>query len=206
MQLSFSDYLSGELNARIAASCATPYPKSRKIMRTEEDCLPVEKYLFSDAYLSDEAIELWQNDTIKRFTNRDKNALYDKYTTWKRKSNEIAVFAMYAYADLKLPKEFDCIFNYDNPDEFVIEKFTLTQSIYEGWAPIDTVEDGHKHLLIFKFENEIPKILFKLHKETNLRDTRPKVYNKLGFCCKDDFEKISQNIKKNNLLRDRYEN
>ncbi|MBS7253872.1 hypothetical protein [Flavobacterium branchiicola] len=173
-------------------------------MRNEEDCKKNERFLFCDTYLSDKGIELSQKETIRRFTNRDKNELYQKYITWKKKDNEIIVFALYAYADLKLKKEFDCIFNYDNPDEFVLEKFILTQSIYEGWVPIDTVEDGHKHLLVFSFENEIPKIFFNLHKEETLRDTRPKIHTKLGLCNQKDFETISNHLKKRHLLMEKY--
>lgn len=173
-------------------------------MRIEEDCPINQRYLFSDIYLSDQAIELSQKDTVKRYTNRDKNDSYQKYITWKRESKEIIVFTMYAYADLKVNKEFGCVFNYDNPDEFVLEKFILTQSIYEGWSPIDTVEHRCKHLLIFRFENEIPKILFKLHKENTLGDTRPKTCTKLSFCSEKKFEFISNHIKKNNLLKEKY--
>ena len=173
-------------------------------MRSEEECPKEGRYLFCDTYLSDIGIELSQKDVVKRFSNRNKDDLYSKYITWKRNSNEVIVFTMYAYANLKLNKEFDCIFNYDNPDEFVIEKFVITQSLYEGWAPIDTVEDGHKHLLILKFKSEIPEIIFKLHKEDTLGDTRPRIHTKLGFCSKEDFETISKNIKKNNSLREKY--
>ena len=173
-------------------------------MRSEEECPKEGRYLFCDTYLSDTGIELSQKDVIKRFTNREKNDLYRKYINWKRNSNEIIVFTMYAYADLRLNKKFDCIFNYDNPNEFVKKKFTLTQSLFEGWAPIDTIEDGHKHLIILEFENEIPEIIFKLHKENTLRDTRPKTHTKLGFCSEEDFEFISNNIKKNISLREKY--
>ena len=173
-------------------------------MRNEEDCPKTERFLFSDTYLSEKGIKLSQDAIIKRFTNRNKNEFYQKYISWKRNENEIIVFTMYTYADLKLNKEFDCIFNYDNPDEFVFEKFTITQSIYEGWIPTDTVDDGHKHLLVFSFENGIPKILFKLHKEETLGDTRPKTYTKLGFCNQKDFEIIANNLKKRYLLKEKY--
>lgn len=173
-------------------------------MKNEENQTKNEQFLLSDTYLSDKGIELSQNAIIKRYTDRDKNEFYQKYTGWKRKENEIIVFTLYAYADLKLNQEFDCIFNYDNPDEFVFEKFILTQSIYEGWIPTNTVENGHKHLLVFRFENEIPKILFKLHKEDTFGDTRPKIYTKLGFCNQKDFEAIANNLKKRHLLIEKY--
>lgn len=171
-------------------------------MRSEENCSQTEQYLFSDTYLSDKAIELSKNAIIKRFADRDKNKFYQKYVDWKRQENEIIVFTLYAYGDLKLNKEFDCIFNYDNPDEFVFKKFTITQSIYEGWIPTETIDNGHKHLLVFSFENEIPKILFKLHKEETFGDTRPKTYTKLGFCQQIDFKAIADNLKKRNLPKE----
>lgn len=137
-------------------------------MENEENYSQTERYLFSDTYLSDKGIELSQNAIIKRFTDRDKNEFYQNYISWKRKENEIIVFALYAYANLTLNQEFDCIFNYDNPDEFIFEKFTIIQSIYEGWIPTDTIYIGHKHLLVFSFENKILKYFSNYTKKTLL--------------------------------------
>lgn len=173
-------------------------------MENEEDCSKNHRYLFSDMYLSDKGIELSKKAIIKRFADRNKDAFYHRYINWKRQENEIIVFTLYAYTNLKINKEFDCIFNINNPDEFLFEKFILTQSIYEGWAPTDIIDRGHKHLLVFKFKNEVPKIFFKLHKEETYGDTRPKDYVKLGFCNKEDFDAIANGLKKYHLLREKY--
>jgi hypothetical protein len=178
--------------------------KKQYVMRSEEACPREERYLFCDNYLSDLGIEASKQLVMKRFIHRDKNDLYNQYINWKRNSNEIVVFTTYAYADLELNKEFDCIFNHHHPDEFVLEKFVVTQSLYEGWIPIDTVEHGHKHLLVLQFENEIPQLLFKLHREDNLQDTRPEIHAKLGFCTKNDFEFISDRLKKDISLKEKY--
>lgn len=160
-------------------------------MRTEEQCEPQERYLFTDEIWSDESIFFWQNRCIERCKNRDdKGEEYEKYINWKRKSNEVALFTMYAYADFKIPKQFDCIFDLRNPSNFISTQMTLTQSIWEAWFPMDLIDHGHKHLCIFEFEEEIPAILDKLHILKSNFSNVPKETSRLGICQMKDFEEI----------------
>lgn len=133
-------------------------------MRTEEQCKPNQRFLFSDEYFSDKAIAIWQSECVKRCKAKDKGNAYEKYVNWTRQENEIAVFTLYAYADFNIPKQFDIIFHLDNPNEFLRIDYELTQSIYEAWFPSNTVEHGHKHLCIFSFDKTLPAIFKILHK------------------------------------------
>ena len=89
---------------------------------------------------------------------------------------------MYAYADLKIPKQFDCIFELENPLNFITTKFILIQLILEGWYPLDSMEHGCKHLCIFEFEEQMPAILDKLHIARNEFSNVPKGASELGIC------------------------
>lgn len=163
-------------------------------MKSEEECKAQEKYLLTDTLFSDESIAIWQNECVQRCKNRDKGEEYEQFINWKRKENEIALFTMYAYADFKIPKKFDCIFELKNSSNFIVTKFNLTQSIWEGWIPWDSIEHGHKHLCVFEFEKEIPEILQKLHVMKNKLSDVPNGALKLGICQMKDFEEIKFHI------------
>lgn len=165
-------------------------------MRTEEQCKSSERFLYADEYFSDKAIKIWKAESIKRCKDKVTGIPYEKYINWTQDENEIAVFTMYAYADFKIPKRFDIIFQLDNPDDFIEINYELIQSIHEAWLPLETVDHGHKHLCILKFESAVPDILRILHKGEEKFSTVPKEQPNLGFCNSKDFEQIKIRIKK----------
>ena len=173
-------------------------------MRDEKDCSPEEKFLFSDELFSDESIEIWKNESKKRLKEEHKGELFDKFINWKRKENEVALFTLYAYADFKIPKNYDCIFNFNNPSEFIISPFELTQCLYEGFFPTDSIEDGHKHTCIFKFENEVPQILKKLHIAKGKFSDVPKNSFIIGICDSNDFSEIKKHRELQFELKEKY--
>lgn len=163
-------------------------------MRSEQECKPIERYLFTEELFSDESIAYWQDECNSRVKSRnlEEEQCYDKFINWKRKDNEIALFTLYAYADFKIPKRFDCVFDLDNPLRFELTDMILTQSIYEGWYPIDSIEDGHKHLCVFEFEDKIPKLISELYVTTGKYSNVPKKTFRLGICQMNDFEEIKK--------------
>lgn len=165
-------------------------------MRTEEQCKPGQRFLFANEYFSDKAIAIWQSECVKRCKEKEKGNAYEKYVKWVRSKNEIAVFTLYAYADFSIPKAFDIIFHLDNPKQYLQIDYELTQSIHEAWFPLDTVEDGHKHLCIFSFDKTLPDILNTLHKGEEMFSTSPKGQKTLGFCNSKDFDAITKRIEK----------
>src|SRR5690606_22868204 len=135
-------------------------------------------------------------ECIERCRHRQKGAAYERDINWIRNENEIAVFTLYAYADFDIPKKFDIIFHLDNPKEFLKVDYQLTQSIHNAWFPLETVEDGHKHLCVFSFKEFLPRILDTLHREDTRFSTAPKGQKSLGFCNSKDFEAIKERIEK----------
>lgn len=173
-------------------------------MRSEQDCKPQERYLFTEAMFSEATMAIWQGECINRLRNKDKDAAYYRFTNWVKAENEIALFTMYAYADFAIPKRFDFVFDLDNPSDFTITPFTLTQSIYEGWYPIEYVEDGHKHLCIFEFEKAIPHLIQRLHvNKGKFYDVPPKSL-RIGLCQSADFVAIKDRIKYQLSLKQEY--
>lgn len=173
-------------------------------MLTEKQCKQNQRYLFADEYFSDKVIDIWKSECLKRCEDKEKSSAYERYLSWTRQQNEIAVFTLYAYADLEIPKKFDIIFHTDDPKDFVRVEYELTQSIHEAWFPIDSVDHGHKHLCVFRFHKEPPDILKTLHEEYEKFSTVPKGQRSLGFCNSSDLSAITTRIEKTRKLRSIY--
>ena len=169
-------------------------------MLKEELCNSSEKFLQALMVFSDFTIAEWKKETINRCKNSDKDATYEQYMNWKPKPNEIAVFTDYAYADLSIPKKYNCLFLYNNPEIYVQGDFVLMLSVFEGWYPISCINHGCKHLCVLAFENEIPDILKVLHVETEKYSTW--TYDKngiVGICEMEDLPAIIESRKLNNI-------
>ena len=150
------------------------------------------RYLFAGEYFSDKAIGLWKDETRLRCKDKPQGKIFHDYIQWERQDHEIAVFTMYAYADLAIPKEFDIIFEINQRENFVKTKYCLTKCLWEAWYPTDFLGLGHKHLCIFSFEQSIPSILYLLHKNDGMRTTAPTGQVELGFCTSEDFREIKK--------------
>ena len=166
-------------------------------MRTEAQCPPVDRYLYADRVFSDNVIKFWQQECIRRCAGRDLTAVesaYSQYVNWERSEDEIAVFTGYAYADFAVPKKFNGIFRFDNPQEHLLMDYELTQGIWEAWFPMNGVDHGHKHLCIFKFNQQVPDIFNLLQVEKNGFANEWKNLSKLGFCQAEDLPAISERL------------
>ncbi|MDO1446336.1 hypothetical protein Q0590_08745 [Rhodocytophaga aerolata] len=175
-----------------------------KEMRSEQDCKVQERYLFTEAIFSAEAMAIWQGECNSRFQNKEKNAAYYRFINWVKAHNEIALFTMYAYADFTIPKKFDSVFDLDNPSDFTITPFSLTQSIYEGWYPVEYVEHGHKHLCIFEFEKQIPQLIQRMHVTKGKFYDVPPQSLRIGLCHSTDFAIIRNRIEYQLSLKQEY--
>lgn len=140
---------------------------------------------------SDRTIKAWKEETVKRCNDKEKNVAYERFLNWTRQENEIAVFTTYAYADFDIPKKFNCIFHYDNPELYIQTNYTLTQSIFEGWYPTNFIDHGHKHLCILTFENSVPDVFNRMHYETEKYSAWTwDDKNVLGLCQMEDIQNI----------------
>ena len=159
-------------------------------MNTEKQTKSHQKFLQAAMTFSDKTIKYWKKETIERFKNREKTDAFHRYINWERKSNEIAVFTLYAFDNLDIPQAMNCIFHYDNPEIYVKANFVISQSISEGWFPFDCIESGHKHLCILTFDSEVPDIFNSLHCETQKYSTWSISEPMLGLCNYDDIQAI----------------
>lgn len=162
------------------------------------------RFLQTDCRFGTEAIDIWKRECRSRCAKKEKTEAYYKYLDWKANGNEVALFSLYAYADLNIPKNFSCIFDYRNPEIYIQTKLTITQSIWEGWFPLNSIDHGHKHLIVGNFENEIPDLIYELHEEKAKFSSVPKNSLMLGICQIEDYEKIKLYLKTVKELRSKY--
>lgn len=176
-------------------------------MRSEAQCPPCARYLFADELYTDSTLRLLQADCRRWYQNRAKSAAYDTFVQWTRQANEVAVFTQYAYADLVLPKQFDCLFHFHNPQQHQLVRYELTQSALSlgGFHHLHSVEHGHKHLCVFRFEQEIP-VVFQLLPVLgdNPVAAPPLGAFKLGFCQATDLPAIIEEHERVARLRAQY--
>jgi len=164
-------------------------------MLKEELCTASERYLLATMIFSDKNSQCMESRSNPTSQKQRKNIAYEKFIKLERQENEIAVFTSYAYADFSIPKSFDCIFSYSNPEVYVQTKFSLTQSIWEAYYPIDYIDHGHKHLCILTFDSEIPEIFKTLHYETGKYSSWQWNERKvLGLCQINDLQSITENL------------
>lgn len=173
-------------------------------MLAEEKSKISNRFLQTDCRFGKGALDIWKKECVVRCAKREKTEAYYNYLNWKAIESEVALFSLYAYADLNLPKSFSCIFNYRKPDIHLQTQLTITQSIWEGWYPTNTIEHGHKHLIIANFEIEIPNLILELHEENDKYSSVPKQSLILGICQIEDYGNITKSLKIESELRNKY--
>lgn len=148
-----------------------------------------------DGYFSAEGIDSVKELVAKRFENSEKDKYYYDFMNWKKNENQILVGTFRAPDQLPLNQLLDCTFNKDNFDEFSFQEYKIIHSLQNGWIPANSVAQGRNHLLVIEYSENIPSIIFKLHKENQYRPTAPTNGYRLGLCRKKDFKTISEKLK-----------
>jgi hypothetical protein len=161
-------------------------------MIEERKVLINERFLIIDSYFLKETIDEIKAYLLAGHVKVIYQEGHDKFINWQPNSREIALLSMYAYADFEIPRAFDIIFELNNPDNFIEVHCTITQAIFNGWAAVDSVEHGSKHVIIVRFEAEIPDFLNQL---MPFDKHRYQLDYHFAFCKKDDFLAISNSKK-----------
>jgi hypothetical protein len=170
-------------------------------MLTEEKSDPSDRFLLAITFISNERIKSVLNNRIRRnATDNESSIACDTYDKWKPLNNEILVYTTYAYADIELPKAFNCVFEYNNPDNYIVSDFKITQAFFDlgGYWPCRRLDHGHKHFCVLTFEHKVPGMFSRL-KELG-RGWNNDI-DGLGLCDYTCFEQIRQRIKKINALK-----
>jgi len=160
------------------------------------------RFLQADCRFDNLAIEIWQRECKSRCAKKEKTEAYFNYINWKPTAKEIALFTLYStYKELSIPNYYDCIFDFNQPNIYNEAKFELTQIIWEAWHPLDKMVSGHKHLAIFKYEGDLPKLISSLHIESNKFSTTPIGSLLIGICKMENYSIIKKRIETIKQLR-----
>jgi hypothetical protein len=160
-------------------------------MRSEKDCKPHERFLMFPATVSR---EIYLSDLQEHINVEEVRAFSERIET----ENEIAVYSSYAYADIPIPKKFDIIFEYENPDNYIETEFEITHVLLSlaGFHFLEGIGHGHRHICILKFKNKIPTILNKINDiSEHLKNRDFKNAKELCICQSVDFEPIRHYLK-----------
>lgn len=147
------------------------------------------RYLYANSIISHADIKMMKDRLFEKIIHQE---AHDTFLSWQPNAAEMLVLTLYAYADLALPKAFEVIFELAKPDSFIEIDFEITQVVMNGWVVIDTIEHGHKHVVVLKFQGKIPEFMQKLPYFDKYQDQFDKA---LGFCSKADFPEIVEAIK-----------
>lgn len=165
-------------------------------MQAEKDCPREERYLFTDIRFGTAALNHWKGVCKKQIQKGlfDQTDLTQKYLDWEASDKEVALFTNYAYADLQIPKSFSCLFELKNPERMLKAEMLLKQSIFEAWYPVDFLDQGHKHLGIFQFQDQIPSIIFEIEKTEEGVLSQVPGGKTIGICQWEDYPFIRKSL------------
>lgn len=156
---------------------------------------PQERFLSCGYLIPDNMVTKLKVQVKKFMASKTRDDLHYKFINWKRKENELIAFTTYAYQDIALPKQYDIVFQKNNPDNYIETTLIITQVVMNGWAAIDSIEHGYKHIVIMEFPNSIPTI-FGYPRKRNVLNlfSKSKDNFPLCFCNKKDFENIKEGL------------
>jgi hypothetical protein len=161
-------------------------------METEIKVNSSERYMLCNYSFSDKMIDRVKADVISFMAEREKDDKYFEFIDWKKTATEILVLTMYAYDDILLPKMYDTVFQIDKPSNFANLDFTITQAVFNGWAGVNQISKGHKHICVIQFDKAVHSIFNLLTYFDPKRTAHDNI--QLGFCDKNDFEEIKTKL------------
>ena len=117
------------------------------------------KHLRVTSFLSNATLELLKEQVYRTLRDQEKDSLFEQFMKWQGKDNEIMLYANYSLTGFDLPVNFDSITQVAFPDNRTDVKIVIPYSIINGWAPINKIGRGHRHVCLLQFDDEVPEII-----------------------------------------------
>ncbi len=121
--------------------------------------------------LSDATLALLKEQVYRTLRDQEKDILFEQFMKWQRKDNEIMLHADYSSIGFDLPVNFDSITQVALSNNRTDVKVVIPYSILNGWATINKIAMGHKHVCLLQFDDEVPPIIKDLP-EVNSKNRR----------------------------------
>ena len=117
------------------------------------------KHLRFLSFLSNETLELLKEQVYRTLRDQEKDEFFEQFMKWKSKENEIMLYSDYPLISLDLPANFDSILQNTLSTESLKVKVVIPYCILNGWAAINKIEKGHKHVCLLQFADKVPDII-----------------------------------------------
>jgi hypothetical protein len=111
--------------------------------------------------LSDKTLDQLKNQVMRVMRDQLDEPLVSPFLNWKKKNNEVFLYATYSTVEFSLPITFDTFF-WHGSDNFIPTSVHIPFSIINGWAPTQNVNIGHKYVCLLQFQGEIPEVIKEL--------------------------------------------
>ena len=130
-------------------------------MRPESDTPLDERYLMILGRLSRKMVKGIEEQHIREHHTRLKKKglltphleeLFQKFNSRDR-SLDCAVFSIHAYANIPLGREYNLIWNRNNPENSIQLRCRLEHILFNAWYPVAEIQHGHKHVLFLTIDD-----------------------------------------------------
>ncbi len=137
------------------------------------------KHLRFTTFISNNTLALLKEQVYRMLGDRKKDSLFEKFMKWQLKDNEIMLYTDYSLIEFDLPTHFDTIIKTTEPESRIETRVIIPYSVINGWAAIDKIEKGHRHVCPLQFEGRLPEVV-KCLPEVNSK--AGSVVQQLIFC------------------------
>jgi hypothetical protein len=100
---------------------------------------------------------------------------FGEFMNLKVSNNEIMLYSDYCLHQFQLPVSFNRVSEDENGKDRIEVNVHIPYAIINEWAPITTVEPGHRYACLLQFKTPVP-LLFRTLPEVR---TKPTIHRKL---------------------------
>ena len=117
------------------------------------------KHLRFKSQLSKKTLKLLKEQVLRMLRDQEKDQLFEAFMNWTPKRGEIMLYSDYCIHPFKLPTFFDSIMQTNKPQVRINTKVHVPFAVLNGWAAINEIAVGHRHVCLLQFEGHVPETI-----------------------------------------------
>ena len=130
-----------------------------------------------------------QVETRLKLKTPSMTEMLSRYYNWVLSDNEIVVYIGYGYCELKIPKTYNYLINFNEIKKSHRIRATVKFAINNGRMPLDFIGYGDHTICVIEFSCGIPEMLNELPSWDDIQKGNYD-YNKIGLCDVEDVELV----------------
>lgn len=111
------------------------------------------------SYLSAQTLDLLKGQVLRFMRDQPDEPLVEPFLAYKPGKYEVFLYADYSPSEFSLPLDFDTLVW---KDEVLDVHVHIPFAVIDGWAPVQMVSKGHKHVCLLQFDSDIPEVVRNL--------------------------------------------